>query len=123
MDILGAIFLTILIVIVLVTNIVFIRKINRTDNNHYKHKIFFFLISIVSVSAIMIIAALFQNIVLIDYFKITVGIESYLYRIIFMIVILSTNIIVNFTSLKLYIKRRERKTKNKINEIELIGKE
>jgi len=123
MDILGAIFLIILVIIVLATNIIFIRKINRTNNNHYKYKIFFFLISIVSISTIMIIAALFQNIVLIDYFKITVNIESYLYRIIIMTVILSINIIVNFTSLKLYIKRRERKSKNKINEIELIGKE
>ncbi len=123
MDILGAIFLIILVIIVLATNIIFIRKINRTNNNHYKYKIFFFLISIVSISTIMIIAALFQNIVLIDYFKITVDIESYLYRIIIMTVILSINIIINFTSLKLYIKRRERKSKNKINEIELIGKE
>ncbi|KQB39320.1 hypothetical protein RC62_1001 [Flavobacterium aquidurense] len=40
-----------------------------------------------------------------------------------MTVILIINIIANFTLLKLYLKRRERKSKNKINEIELIGKE
>lgn len=123
MDELGAVFCIILILIVLVTNIIFIRKINRTNNSQYKYKIFFFLISIVSIGAIMIIGALFQNIVLIDYFKITMDIESYQYRIIVMIVILLLNIIANFTLLKLYIKRRERKSKNKINEIELIGKE
>lgn len=123
MDELGAVFSIILIIIVLVTNIIFIRKINRTNNSHYKYKIFFFLISIVSIAAIMIIGALFQNVVLIDYFKITMDIESYQYRIIVMIVILILNIIANFTLLKLYIQRRERKSKNKINEIELIGKE
>jgi len=123
MDILGATFCFILLLIVLTTNIIFIRKINRTNNSHYKYKIFFFLISIVSISAIMIIAALFQNVVLIDYFKLTVDIESYQYRIIIMTVLLLSNIIANFTLLKLYLKRRERKSKNKINEIELIGKE
>ncbi|MBF4487275.1 MULTISPECIES: hypothetical protein [unclassified Flavobacterium] len=123
MDLLGAIFSIILILIVLVTNIIFIRKINRTNSSHYKYKIFFFLISIASISAIMIIGAIFQNAVLIDYFKITMNIESYQYRIIVMTVILIINIIANFTLLKLYLKRRERKSKNKINEIELIGKE
>ncbi|OMQ11951.1 hypothetical protein BXU01_10590 [[Flexibacter] sp. ATCC 35103] len=71
----------------------------------------------------MITGAIFQNVVLIDYFKITINIESYQYRIIVMTVILIINIIANFTLLKLYLKRRERKSKNKINEIELIGKE
>lgn len=123
MDLLGAIFSIILILIVLVTNIIFIRKINRTNSSHYKYKIFFFLISIASISAIMIIGAIFQNAFLIDYFKITMNIESYQYRIIVMTVILIINIIANFTLLKLYLKRRERKSKNKINEIELIGKE
>ncbi|WP_123774013.1 hypothetical protein [[Flexibacter] sp. ATCC 35103] len=79
--------------------------------------------SIASISAIMITGAIFQNVVLIDYFKITINIESYQYRIIVMTVILIINIIANFTLLKLYLKRRERKSKNKINEIELIGKE
>jgi len=123
MDELGAVFSIILILIVLVTNIIFIRKINRTNNSHYKYKIFFFLISIVSIGAIIIIGALFQNVVLIDYFKITMDIESYQYRIIVMTVIILLNIIANFTLLKLYVKKRERKSKNKINEIELIGKE
>lgn len=123
MDILGAIFCIILLLVLLATNIIFIRKINRSNNSHYKHKIFFFLISIVSISAIMIVAALFQNAILIDYFKITMDIESYQYRIIIMTAILIINIIANVTLLKLYLKRRERKSKNKINEIELIGKE
>jgi len=123
MDELGAVFSIILILIVLVTNIIFIRKINRTNNSHYKYKIFFFLISIVSIGAIIIIGALFQNVVLIDYFKITMDIESYQYRIIVMTVIILLNIIANFTLLKLYVKKRERKSKNKINDIELIGKE
>ena len=123
MDELGAVFSIILILIVVVTNIIFIRKINRTNSSHYKYKIFFFLISIVSIAAIIIIGALFQNIVLIDYFKITMDIESYQYRIIIMIVIILLSIIANFTLLKLYVKRREIKSKNKINEIELIGKE
>ncbi|MEZ0182989.1 hypothetical protein AB9T89_12160 [Flavobacterium oncorhynchi] len=123
MDELGAVFSIILILIVVVTNIIFIRKINRTNNSQYKYKIFFFLISIVSIAAIIIIGALFQNIVLIDYFKITMDIESYQYRIIIMIVIILLSIIANFTLLKLYVKRREIKSKNKINEIELIGKE
>ncbi|WP_055095692.1 hypothetical protein [Flavobacterium aquidurense] len=123
MDLLGAVFSIILILIVLVTNIIFIRKINRTNDSHYKYKIFFFLMSIASISAIMIIGAIFQNVVLIDYFKITMNIKSYQYRIIIMTVILIINIIANFTLLKLYLKRRERKSKNKINEIELIGKE
>jgi len=123
MDELGAVFSIILILIIVVTNIIFIRKINRTNNSHYKYKIFFFLISIVSIGSIIIIGALFQNVVLIDYFKITMDIESYQYRIIVMTVLILINIIANFTLLKLYLKRRERKSKNKINEIELIGKE
>lgn len=123
MDLLGTIFCIILILVVLVTNIIFIRKINRTNDSHYKYKILFFLMSIASISAIMITGAIFQNVVLIDYFKITINIESYQYRIIVMTVILIINIIANFTLLKLYLKRRERKSKNKINEIELIGKE
>lgn len=120
MDLLVAIFSIILILIVLVTNIIFIRKINRTKSSNYKYKIFFFLISIASISAIMIIGAIFQNTVLIDYFKITMDIKSYQYRIIVMTVILIINIIANFTLLKLYFKRIG-KSKNKINEIELIG--
>ncbi|MGE6353688.1 hypothetical protein ACQKCJ_07390 [Flavobacterium sp. NPDC079362] len=120
MDLLVAIFSIILILIVLVTNIIFIRKINRTKSSNYKYKIFFFLISIASISAIMIIGAIFQNTVLIDYFKITMDIKSYQYRIIVMTVILIINIIANFTLLKLYLKRIG-KSKNKINEIELIG--
>lgn len=123
MDALGAIFCIILLLVVLTTNLIFIRKINRSNNSHYKYKIFFFLISIVSISTIMIIGALFQNAVLIDYFKITMNIESYQYRITIMTVIVIINIIANVTLLKLYLKRRERKSKNKINEIELIGKE
>ncbi|PBJ14459.1 hypothetical protein [Flavobacterium sp. ACN6] len=122
MDTLGAIFCIILVLIVLGTNIIFIRKINRTNDSRYKYKIFFFLISIVSICAIMIIAALFQNIVLIDYFKIT-DIESFQYRIIIITALSITNMIANFTLLKLYVKRRERKSKNKFNGIELIGKE
>ncbi len=123
MDILGAIFLIILIIIVLITNIIFIGKINRTNNSHYKYKIIFFLISITSICAIMILGALFQNVVLIDYFKITTDIESYPYRIIVMITLILINVIVNFILSKLYLKRSIRKSTKKINEIELIGEE
>lgn len=121
MDILGAIFSVFLI---LATNFIFIRKINRTSNNHYKYKIFFFLISITSISTILITAALFQSLILEDYFKITIDIiESYEYRIILIIILIIINITANYTLLKLYIQRVKRKNKNKINEIELIGKE
>lgn len=123
MDLLGVIFSIILLLIVLATNVIFIRKINRTNNNHYKYKIFFFLITIASICAIMIIGALFQNMILIDYFEITINIDGYQYRIIAMTVLIILNSIANFTLLKLYLKRRERKSKNKINEIELIGRE
>lgn len=124
MDLLGAIFSVFLILIILATNFIFIRKINRTSNNHYKYKIFFFVISIASISIILITAALFQSLILEDYFKITIDIiESYEYRIILMIILIITNITANYTLLKLYIQRVKRKNKNKINEIELIGTE
>lgn len=123
MDTLGAIFLTILIVIVLVTNIVFIRKINRTNDRHYKYKIFFFISSIISVFTILIIGALFQNVVLIDYCKMNFDIDSFQYRIIFIPMLVLINIVANFILLKSYLKRRQRKSKNKIIEIELIGTE
>ncbi|RKR11472.1 hypothetical protein C8C83_3206 [Flavobacterium sp. 90] len=121
MDVLGGIFLFFLLLIIVITNFIFFRKINRNNICHYKYKIFFFLISIASICVIMILAALFQNVVLIDYFKITTDIESYPYRITLMTIIWIINIIANFSLLKLYIKRRERKNKNKTNDIELIG--
>ncbi|WP_337966916.1 hypothetical protein [uncultured Flavobacterium sp.] len=121
MDVLGGIFLFFLLLIIVITNIIFFRKINRNNIRHYKYKIFFFLISIASICVIMILAALFQNVVLIDYFKITTDIESYPYRIILMTIIWIINITVNFSLLKLYTKRIERKNKNKTNDIELIG--
>jgi len=123
MDLLGGIFIFFILLVMTFTNVVFIRKINRTNSLHYKYKIFFFLISIACIFTIMILAVLFQNVVLIDYFKITADIESYQYRIVLMTIILLINSIANFTLLKLYLKRREIKSNNKINEIELIGKE
>lgn len=121
MDLLGFIFLLTLILAVLITNIWFFKKINKTNNRHLKYKILFFLISISSSGLILLIAALFQSLILIDTIDLKVDYEGYPYRIILIATILLFNIIANFILVRYYTRRIERKSKNKTKEIELIG--
>ncbi len=121
MDLLGAIFLVILIIVMLVTNIIFFRKISKTKSAYFKYKISFFLISIISIAILLIMAALFESLILTDYFEAKIDFGGYTYRTAIMVTVLALNIMINFFLLRSYLKKAYLKENTKTEEIELIG--
>lgn len=122
MDLLGGIFISILLLIIIYSNFIFFKGFKKTGEKHIKHKLFYFLMSvIIPSSVIFIVAALLTSPALIEMSGLRTEMNDKISRIIFGSVIFAPSILINIYFSKFYLKRIS-KTK-KTNEIELIGKE
>lgn len=116
MDALGAVFLVLLLLVFIISNIMFSKKLKDTDSNHFKLKIIFFFSCIIAIAIVFIAFFIFESSILIDVLKLEIN-DTYTERIGKLSIILPLNIITNYFLAKFYLKKK------RINEIELIGKE
>lgn len=120
MDFLGGLFIVLFLATILYPNFVFFKGLKETKKNHYKHKLFYFLISIViSCSIVFVIAAMMVYWNLFKVLNLGPYLNGYLSRIIFETIIFCPSILVNIYIAKFYLKRISKTKKEK--EIELIG--
>jgi len=114
MDALGAVFLVLLLLVFIISNIMFSKKLKDTNGNHFKLKIIFFFSCIIAI--VFIAFFIFESSILIDVLKLEIN-DTYAERIGKLSIILPLNIIANYFLAKFYLKKK------RTNEIELIGKE
>lgn len=120
MDFLGGIFILIFLVIIIYPNFVFYKGLKSIEKNHFKHKLFYFLISlVVSCSIVILVAIVAASQVLDEMWDFNTALDDYISRIIFACIIFPPGIFINIYLAKFYLKR----ISNKKIEIELIGKE
>lgn len=120
MDILKIIFRILLVAIVVYPNFYFFKELKNTGKYHFKHTLFYFIMSLIlPCSIIFLIAVIITSPVLIDFLNLDIDTTGYTYRFIVGAIIFPSSIILNIYFAKFYLKRIS-KTKN---EIELIGKE
>lgn len=117
MDELGAVFLVLLLLVLIISNIMFSRKLKSSVGNHFKLKIIFFFSCIIAIALVFIAFFIFESSILEDVLKLEIT-DTYAQRIGKLSIILPLNIIVNYFSAKFCLKKIKR-----TNEIELIGKE
>jgi hypothetical protein len=120
MDLLGGIFILIFVVIIIYPNFVFNKGIKSIKKNHFKYKLFYFLITFVI--SCFIVAVAFITIgsgILDEILDFSIVTNRYIFRFFYGCVIFFPSIFINIYFAKFYLKRIS-KTKN---EIELIGKE
>lgn len=117
MDGLGAVFLVLLLLVFILSNIMFSKKIKNSDGSHFKLKIIFFFSCIIAIAMVFILFFIFESSILIGVLNLEIN-DTYAERIGKLSVILPSNIAANYFLAKLYLKKIKR-----INEIELIGKE
>lgn len=123
MDALGGVFLFIFLMIFLISNILFIKKLRKKRITRFKYKLVFSLMCIVLLIASMIFYLVFKTSVLIDLFNLEINDDSYRDRIIAVTFISILNTTANLSLLKFYSKKIYLKENTKTNEIELIGTE
>ena len=122
MDFLGGFFLVTFILIIFYSNFIFFKELKKTEKKHFKHKLFYLLISIFFPCFIVfIIAAILTSPALIEMSDLKINISNNINRLIFGSSILITSILINLYIAKFYLKRISNTKKE--NEIELIGKE
>ena len=120
MDALGAIFLFLLLTIIIYPNYLFLKKLKSIKNKQPKHKLIYFLMSVIFPSIIIFLSAIFTTSpFVIHQLGINIDNNTYTSRIIFGCIIFPLSILINLFFLKFYLKRIS-KIKN---EIELIGTE
>lgn len=117
MDELGAVFLALLLLVFIISNIMFSKKLKNLDGNHFKLKIIFFFSCIIAIAMVFIVFFIFESSILIGVLNLEIN-DTYTERIGKLSVILPLNIIANYFLAKLCLKKIKR-----TNEIELIGKE
>jgi membrane-associated HD superfamily phosphohydrolase len=121
MDILGAIFIAIFLVIIIYSNFYYLKKLQKNET-HLKKKLFYFSTSVIFPCLIVFAtAAILSSPALIELTGLKTDMSDYTTRIVFGSVIFPSSILANICFAKFYLKRIS-KTKNK-NEIELIGTE
>ncbi|CAD0004443.1 hypothetical protein BXU10_04030 [Flavobacterium sp. LM4] len=123
MDIVGAFFLFLFILILTVSNILFIKSLKKNNIKIFKYKLMFFLMSIVSFFAAILIYYLFNKYVLIRLFKIQMINSTYKARFMAVLSIGIINSIGNFLISKFYLSKIYLKENTNKIEIELIGTE
>ena len=120
MDALGAIFLFLLLMIIIYSNYLFLKKLKSIKNKKPKHKLIYFLTSIIFPCIIIfLLAALTTNPFIINELGINIDNNTYTSRIIFGCIIFPLSILINLFFLKFYLSRISKIT----NEIESIGTE
>lgn len=117
MDKLGAVFLVLLLLVFIISNIMFSRKLKNSDGNHFKLKIIFFFSCIITITLVFIAFFIFESSLDIAISKLRIE-NEYAQRITKLLIILPLNSIANYFLAKFYLKKTKR-----TNEIELIGKE
>lgn len=123
MDALGAFFLFIFLMIFLISNILFIKKLSSNRITRFKYKLLFSLMCIVLLMASMIFYLIFKTSVLIDLLNLEINDDSYRDRIIAVTSVSIFNTAANLLWLKFYSNKIYLKENTKTNEIELIGTE
>jgi hypothetical protein len=120
MDLLGGIFILLFLVIIIYPNFIFYKELKNIRKNHFKHKLFYFIISIIfPCSIVFTIAIIIASQFFDEMFDIKIGMNNYIFRLIYGCIIFPSGIFANVYAGKLYLKR----ITSKKNEIELIGKE
>jgi len=117
MDELGAVFLVLLLLVFIISNIIFSRKLKNSGDNHLKLKITFFFSCIITIVLVFIAFFIFESSLDITISKLGIN-NAYAQRIAKLLIILPLNSIANYFLAKFYLKKTKR-----TNEIELIGKE
>ena len=121
MDILGVLFILLFLIILIVTNIIFIKILKKNGIQNFNYKLLFFLGCIASFSIVIIFYYIIHKNIIIDLLEIEIN-NNKKTRIIIFISVFILNSIANFAILKIYLKMILTKNKKK-HEIELIGKE
>lgn len=117
MDELGVVFLVLLLLVFIISNIMFSRKLKNLGGNHLKLKIMFFFSCIIAIALVFITFFIFESSLDIAISKLGID-NEYTQRIAKLLIILPLNSIVNYFLAKFYLRKNKR-----TNEIELIGKE
>lgn len=117
MDALGAVFLLLLLLVFVISNIIFSNKLKNKNSSDFKLKIIFFFSSIIATAVVFIAYFIFESFILIDVLKLEIN-DTYAERIGKLSIILPLICVANYFLARYYLK----KTK-KTDEIELIGKE
>ncbi len=124
MDIVGAFFLLLFLLIFTVSNILFIKSLKKSEIAHFKYKLIFFVMCLVSAFVAVLTYYFFNKYILFGLLKVQMINSTYEARFTAVSSIGILNIIGNFLILKFYLKNIYLKEKNiKTKEIELIGKE
>ncbi|GAA4138882.1 hypothetical protein GCM10022250_37990 [Flavobacterium chungbukense] len=105
-----------LFTMMMVLNLLFIKKLKIINKNKAKHKLIFFLINIITIAVITFFYIKFQFTILKKYFEIDESTNGGI--IITLMAIILLNSLLNIFIIKIYIKKI-----SKSSEIELIGKE
>jgi len=120
MDELGGIFILIFLVIIIYPNFIFYKGLKSIKKNHFKYKLFYFLVTLVISCLIVIVAFITLGIgVLDEILDFSIVMNRYIFRFFYGCVIFLPSIFINIYFAKFYLNRIS-KTKS---EIELIGKE
>ncbi|SEN87502.1 hypothetical protein SAMN05444671_2321 [Flavobacterium sp. CF108] len=118
MDILGFVFLIVLLIMITILNLLFIKNLKNNNKNQIRHKLIFVLISIVLLALVITFYLFIQNAVLIDLMHLDIDDITNGGRVITLLIIILLNSILNIFISRIYLRKI-----NKTNEIELIGKE
>jgi len=123
MDIVGAFFLLLFLLVLTVSNVLFIKNLKKNNITQLKYKLIFFIISIISFVATIFTYYIFNTYILIGLFEIQMINSTYKARFLAIFAIGVLNSVANFLLLRFCLKMIYLKEQRRKNEIELIGTE
>jgi len=123
MDIVGAFFLLLFLLVLTVSNVLFIKNLKKNNITQLKYKLIFFIISIISFVATIFSYYIFNTYILIGLFEIQMINSTYKARFLAIFAIGVLNSVANFLLLRFCLKMIYLKEQRRKNEIELIGTE
>jgi formate hydrogenlyase subunit 3/multisubunit Na+/H+ antiporter MnhD subunit len=122
MDLLGTLFLCIILIIYALSYFLFANQLKKYNKTEFKYKLNFLLMCVFSIIAIVIFCYFFQTYILFDLFEIEINHAMDTDRIITLFMIIIPFGFGNIILSKMYLKKiLSRRNINK-NEIEFIGK-
>ncbi len=116
MDFSVTIFRILLLLVVVLPNYLFYKKLKKIKKRHFRHQLIFFFISLVISFLVLLSLAILKEIIS-DLLKIKIK-ENITYMLFFATILLPISVLANMFFLNFYSRKI-----HKINEIELIGKE
>ncbi|MEL1254347.1 hypothetical protein AAEO57_11210 [Flavobacterium sp. DGU38] len=104
------------VIIIALPNYLFYKKLRNIKKRHFKYQLIFFFVSLIISFLVLLSLAILKEIIS-DLLNIRIK-ENITYMVFFTIVLLPMSVLANMFFLNFYLRKI-----NKINEIELIGKE